>query len=75
MKKNQWVHVTNSSLISGYKYFPEEKRVHVEFKNNSSMYAYFNVPAHVVNSISEKAPGNDIHSKIINGGYEYKKIN
>lgn len=75
MKHNQWTTVENSSLISGYKYIPEQRQINVEFKSNGSMYAYFDVPASIVEGISESNPGNDIHAKIINGGYKYKKIN
>ena len=75
MKKDEWIHVDNSSLISGYKYLSEQQQLNVEFKSNRAMYAYFDVPEYTAESISETDPGKDIHSKIIKGGYEYKRIN
>jgi hypothetical protein len=75
MKKDEWIHVENSSLISGYKYISEKSQMNVEFKNNGAMYAYFDVPGYVADLISDENPGTDIHMRIIKGGYKYKRIN
>ena len=75
MENDKWIHVENSSLISGYKYISDSSQMNVEFKNNGAMYAYFDVPEYVAESINEESPGTDIHNKIIKGGYKYKRIN
>lgn len=73
MEKNKWIFVENSNLISGYKY--DGKDFIVEFKTNKAMYRYFDVPAHVADSINEDNPGADIKHNIVEGGYSYKRVN
>ena len=73
MEKNKWIFVENSSLISGYKY--DGENFVVEFKSNRAMYRYYPVPQSVADSINPDSPGKDIKHKIVEGGYQYKRIN
>lgn len=71
--ETQWIKVDNSSLISGYKYVKEKQTLYVEFKSNKAMYAYFDVPEKLIQSIDLENPGRYIHEKIIKAGFKYRR--
>ena len=73
MKNNQWITVTSSSLISGYKY-DGVGNFDVEFKSNKAMYRYFDVMPFLVNSLDTENIGKEIKTKIIGGGFKYKRL-
>jgi hypothetical protein len=73
MEKNKWIFVENSNLISGYKY--DGENFIVEFKSNRAMYKYYPVPESVANVIDADSPGAGIKHLIVDGGFEYKRIN
>lgn len=75
MDKKAWTPVENSSLVSGYRYHPEEQCLDVLFKSNGAKYRYGSVGINLYEEMvaSEKI-GSFIKKNIINGKHNYSKI-
>lgn len=75
MENNLWTTVDNSSLISAYKYNPEEKELDIEFKSNGSKYRYFDIPQFLADSIrSSETPGKVFNTHVKKAGKRYEKL-
>lgn len=75
-QNNLWTTVDNSSLISAYKYNPEEEELDVEFKSNGAKYRYSQVWKEVGNNIKNQvAPGKFIQKNVIKAGNSYVRLN
>ena len=62
----------DSTAIREVSYYPDVKRLFVEFKNGRE-YEYFNVPNHVMNGLREASSKGKFLNKYILAFYRFKK--
>ena len=75
MANTVWTNVTNSSLVSAFKYDDVKQELCVRFRSNGSVYAYYDISESLCKEIEESdSPGTVIHQKVIKGNKKYSKV-